>query len=163
MAKKNYVFDTNVLLHDPRAIYGFADNHIIVPIYVLEEIDNFKKEMSELGRNARQVARYLDDERAKGHLGDGVPLDAGGTIRVASSGRIHDGGGGNSRKMDDLILRVALEVRDLDRSVPTILVTKDVNMRIRGDALGLDTVRLRAGADLRRPAVRRRQRGGAVR
>jgi len=140
MAKKNYVFDTNVLLHDPRAIYGFADNHIIIPIYVLEEIDNFKKEMSELGRNARQVARYLDDERGKGHLGDGVPLEGGGTIRVASSGRIHDGGSGNSRKMDDLILRVALEVRDLDRSLPTILVTKDVNMRIRGDALGLDTV-----------------------
>ncbi|HUH02840.1 MAG TPA: PhoH family protein [Kofleriaceae bacterium] len=140
MAKKNYVFDTNVLLHDPRAIYVFEDNNIIIPIYVLEEIDNFKKEMSELGRNARQIARQLDADRAKGKLSDGVLTEKGGLIRVALGGGLEVSAGASSRKMDDLILGVALEVRDSDTNVPTILVTKDVNMRIRGDAMGLQTV-----------------------
>ena len=53
MAVKNYVLDTNVLLHDARAFYAFADNNVIIPIYVIEEIDTFKKDQSELGRNAR--------------------------------------------------------------------------------------------------------------
>ena len=63
MAVKNYVLDTNVLLHDARAIYSFADNNVIIPIYVIEEIDTFKKDQTELGRNARQVARLLDKYR----------------------------------------------------------------------------------------------------
>ena len=58
---KNFVLDTNVLLHDPRAIFQFADNTVVIPIYVLEEIDQFKKELSERGRNAREVARLLDE------------------------------------------------------------------------------------------------------
>ena len=71
--KKNFVLDTNVLLHDPRAIFQFADNNVIIPIYVLEEIDQFKKELSERGRNAREVARHLDELRADGgHLSEGV-------------------------------------------------------------------------------------------
>ena len=53
--KKNFVLDTNVLLHDPRSLFGFGDNNIVVPIYVIEEIDNFKRDLSTLGRNARQV------------------------------------------------------------------------------------------------------------
>ena len=68
MAVKNYVLDTNVLLHDPRAIFAFADNHVVIPIYVIEEIDTFKKDLSELGRNARMVARLLDEYRKEGGL-----------------------------------------------------------------------------------------------
>ena len=64
--RKNFVLDTNVLLHDPRAIFHFADNNVVIPIYVIEEIDTFKKELSELGRNARQVARCLDEFRDEG-------------------------------------------------------------------------------------------------
>src|SRR5580693_353288 len=82
--KKNYVLDTNVLLHDPRAIFRFEDNDVIVPIYCIEEIDQFKREGSERGRNARQIARLLDQLREKGgSLSSGVPLDSGGTLRVA--------------------------------------------------------------------------------
>ena len=55
--RKNYVLDTNVLLHDPRALFQFKDNNVIIPIYVVEEIDKFKRDLSELGRNARQVSR----------------------------------------------------------------------------------------------------------
>ena len=63
---KHFVLDTNVLLHDPRAIFQFADNDVVIPIFVLEEIDTFKKEASERGRNAREVARLLDELRANG-------------------------------------------------------------------------------------------------
>ena len=61
--KKNFVFATNVLLHDPDAIFKFEDNHVIIPIYVIEEIDTFKKDLSETGRNARTISRHLDELR----------------------------------------------------------------------------------------------------
>jgi len=137
---KNYVLDTNVLLHDARAFYAFADNNVIIPIYVLEEIDTFKKDQSELGRNARQVARLLDQHRSDGGLSHAQPTESGGTVRVALSKNPVKNPSYDSRSMDQRILEIALEVRDADLSIPTILVTKDVNMRIRGDALGLHTV-----------------------
>jgi PhoH-like ATPase len=139
VAVKNYVLDTNVLLHDPRALYAFADNNVVIPIYVIEEIDTFKKDQNELGRNARQVARLLDQHRADGGLANPQPLDNGGTVRVALSKNPAKNPSYDSRSMDQRILEIALEVRESDNR-PTVLVTKDVNMRIRGDALGLATV-----------------------
>jgi PhoH-like ATPase len=140
VAVKNYVLDTNVLLHDARAFYAFADNNVIIPIYVIEEIDTFKKDQSELGRNARQVARLLDQYRHDGGLSHAQPIETGGTVRVALSKNPAKNPSYDSRSMDQRILEIALEVRDADPKVPTILVTKDVNMRIRGDALGLHAV-----------------------
>ncbi len=139
MSKKYYVLDTNVLLHNPGSLFAFADNHVIIPIYVIDEIDNFKKDLSDLGRNARQVARQLDTLREGGCLSDSVALENGGTVTVALGHRSPLNPPGDSRKMDNLILEVALEVRDKNPEAMTILVTKDVNMRIRGDALGLNT------------------------
>jgi PhoH-like ATPase len=137
--RKNFVLDTNVLLHDPRAIFHFADNTVIIPIYVLEEIDHFKKELSERGRNAREVARRLDEFRNTGaHLSDGVKLDGGGRLMVALATRELPPALRASQLVDNFILGVALEVRDRDLQVPTILVTKDVNLRIRADAMGLN-------------------------
>src|SRR5579862_847309 len=82
--KKNYVLDTNVLLHDPNAIFRFEDNNVVIPIYVIEEVDQFKREGSERGRNARSIARVLDELRDRGgSLSKGVALDSGGTLRVA--------------------------------------------------------------------------------
>lgn len=140
MAIKNYVLDTNVLLHDARAFYAFADNNVIIPIYVIEEIDTFKKDQNELGRNARQVARLLDQYRSQGGLSNAQKMENGGTVRVVLPKTPQKNPSYDSRNMDQRILETALEVRDADREHPTILVTKDVNMRIRGDALGLDTV-----------------------
>jgi PhoH-like ATPase len=140
VAVKNYVLDTNVLLHDARGLYAFADNNVIIPIYVLEEIDTFKKDQSELGRNARQVARLLDQYRNEGGLSHAQPTETGGTVRVALSKNPVKNPSYDSRSMDQRILEIALEVRDTEPAVPTILVTKDVNMRVRGDALGLHTV-----------------------
>jgi PhoH-like ATPase len=139
VAVKNYVLDTNVLLHDARAIHAFADNNVVIPIYVIEEIDTFKKDQSELGRNARQVARLLDEVRHTGSLSHPQPLSTGGTVRVALSKNPPKNPSYDSRSMDQRILELALEVRDAEPQTPTVMVTKDVNMRVRGDALGLQT------------------------
>jgi PhoH-like ATPase len=136
--RKNFVLDTNVLLHDPRAIFHFDENTVIIPIYVLEEIDHFKKELSERGRNAREVARRLDEFRNNGaHLSEGVPLAGGGQLRVELATRQLPEALKASQIVDNFILGVAFEVRDRDTTAPTILVTKDVNLRIRADAMGL--------------------------
>jgi PhoH-like ATPase len=73
--KKTFVLDTNVLLHDPRALVRFEDNNVVIPIEVVEEIDRFKRDSSEKGRNARQVSRLLDGLREKGNLAEGVEID----------------------------------------------------------------------------------------
>ena len=141
MPTKNYVLDTNVLLHDPSALYSFKDNTVVIPIYVIDEIDTFKKDLSELGRNARHIARMLDGHRNNGKLSDGVPMENGGKLYVALGSRPPLNTSAPPRtRMDDMILEVALETRDKSPKTPTILVTKDVNMRVRGDALGLSTV-----------------------
>jgi PhoH-like ATPase len=136
--KKNFVLDTNVLLHDPRSIFGFADNDVIVPIYVIEEIDNFKRDLSTLGRNARQVSRYLDEFRTQGKLKEGVPLGPEkGLIRVIMAERKLSPNVADGHSIDDKILAVALEVQDRDKGRRCVFVTKDTNLRIRADALGL--------------------------
>jgi PhoH-like ATPase len=140
MARKNFVLDTNVLLHDPGAIYQFGDNTVVIPIYVLEEIDSFKKDQSDLGRNAREVSRQLDKARALGHLSEGVPIGKGGQLRVAIGKRALPDPLRAAQIVDNFILGVALEVRDAEPAIRTFLVTKDVNLRVRGDALGLATL-----------------------
>jgi PhoH-like ATPase len=137
--RKNFVLDTNVLLHDPQAIFQFADNHVILPIYVLEEVDQFKKELSERGRSAREISRRLDELRGNGaRLSEGVPIGQhGGMLRVAVGQRALPEPLRASQMVDNYILSTALEVRDAETDIPTILVTKDVNLRIRADALGL--------------------------
>ena len=78
--RKNYVLDANVLLHDPHAIFKFEDNHVVIPIYAIEESDKFKRESTERGRNARTIARVLDDLRPKdGTLSEPVDIKTGGT------------------------------------------------------------------------------------
>ncbi len=140
MAVKSYVLDTNVLLHDARSLYAFEDNNVVIPIYVIEEIDTFKKDQSELGRNARQIARLLDQYRSgEGGLSQAQPMENGGTIRVALPKSRERNPSYDSRSMDQRILETALEVRDQNPGSPVVLVSKDVNMRVRGDALGLQT------------------------
>jgi PhoH-like ATPase len=135
---KNFVLDTNVLLHDPGALYAFEDNDVVVPIYVIEEIDKFKRDMNELGRSARGVSRSLDELRAQGNLADGVELPKGGRLRVAFSTRtLERAVATTSHEVDSRIIAVALDVKDKEPDRPTILVSKDVNLRIRADVLGL--------------------------
>jgi PhoH-like ATPase len=138
--KKNYVLDTNVLLHDPHAIFKFEDNDLYLPIYVIEEIDQFKRDSNERGRNARTVSRLLDALRTKGPLSGGVPIADGGTLRVfVPQRRAELLIALNPDSGDHAILQTAIALRDSHPDVPTIFVTMDVNLRIRGDALGLST------------------------
>src|SRR5256712_12360300 len=79
---KNYILDTNVLLHDPDSLLNFAENNVLLPIEVIEEIDRFKRESTELGQNARTVSRMLDGFRGAGRLSEGVELPNGGHLRI---------------------------------------------------------------------------------
>ena len=78
--RQTFVLDTNVLLHDPRAIFTFGDSEVVLPIYVVEELDQFKKAVNGLGRNARAFARELDELRKNGRLSDGVALGEHGGL-----------------------------------------------------------------------------------
>jgi len=135
--KKNFILDTNVLLHDPKAITAFGDNDVVIPIYVIEETDRFKKELSELGRNARVVSRLIDEYRRTGALRDGVALPTGGTLRVMFASKELPADLGNSLTMDNKILGVSLSIRELEPDKQTILITKDTNLRIKADVLGI--------------------------
>jgi PhoH-like ATPase len=136
--KKTYVLDTNVLLHDPQSLFAFEDNDVVIPIYVIEEVDTFKKDMSELGRNARQVARHLDAMRQQGKLSEGIPNESGGRLFVAYTSReLQREFFADGHMADNRILATALEVKQKNKDKPTVFVTKDIALRIRADALGV--------------------------
>ncbi|GMV41863.1 MAG: ATPase [Myxococcales bacterium] len=135
--KKNFILDTNVLLHDVRAIFAFEDNNVCIPIYVIEELDTFKKDISELGRNAREVSRQLDRFREQGRLSDGVTLPSGGRLQVLFTQERLPEAFAVAHAADNAILAVALDLAKREPHCPTIFVTKDTNLRIRADALGI--------------------------
>ena len=139
---KNFVLDTNVVLHDPQAITKFGDNTVVIPIYVVEEVDNFKKQLNELGRAARQFSRTLDDFRMMGNLAHGVKMPNGGVIRVIAADRKYmpaDNIATSKNSPDTLIMSVALRVQAEEPDVPCIFITKDTNLRIRADGMGLQS------------------------
>jgi PhoH-like ATPase len=171
---KTFVLDTNVIIHDPNAIFAFEESKVVIPLPVIEELDHFKRESGERGRAARLVARRLDEFRAKGKLINGVWLDNGSELRVAmveangtmpaylqsviqeyrpislehgfkngkttipklqdSNGYIHPG---FINTKDNLILGVALHL--LKRGENVVFITKDINLRIKAEAIGLET------------------------
>ena len=134
---KHFVLDTNVLLHNPAALYMFDDNEVVIPFSVLEELDDFKGRNDDVGRNAREVIRQLDSLRAKGKLPEGVKWNGhGGTIRVDFS---HDERPAALRDNmpDNRIIAVAWQLQKAGQHA--ILITKDINVRIKSDALGIHT------------------------
>lgn len=133
--RKNYVLDANILLHDPESIFHFADNTVIIPVCIIGEIDRFKKEMTDRGYNARAVARLLDGLRGERRLSEGVPLDNGGLLRVHCDAE--DAAANGQRHGDQEVLRVARAVKEAEPATPVVIVTKDINLRIRADAAGL--------------------------
>ncbi len=137
-SKKVFVLDTNVLLHDPQAIFHFQEHDIIIPIVVIEEIDNFKKDQTEVGRNARSISRQMDKLRARGSLSQGVVLDGGGTLKVDVNSYQNDVGFFtlDKHKADNQILACARALLKT-RKEKVVLVTKDTNLRIKADAVGL--------------------------
>ena len=137
---KNYILDTNVLLHDPNSLFSFQDNLVLVPIEVIEEVDRFKRESSELGQSARTVSRMLDGLRQQGSLSEGVSLPNGGRLRIIFHKKPRGKNGstnGNGHNVDSRIVASALEIRKGSPKIATVLVTKDINLRIKADAFGL--------------------------
>ena len=138
MSNKTFVLDTNVLLHDHTSIESFADNTVVLPMPVIEELDKFKKETNELGRNARGVIRRLDNLREHGRLGEGVRMDNGGTLRIISGNRPAPDSGLEEDIPDNKIIRVAYWLHKQGERV--FFVSKDINARIKADALGLEVM-----------------------
>jgi len=137
---KTFVIDTNVLLHNPNALFAFQDNNVVIPLAVIEEIDNQKKRQDEIGRNARITSRFLDELRFQGKLSEGVPLQKGGTLRVELNHKEMTSypEGLDPQKYDNRILFLTHNLSK-ELSDPVILVTKDLNLRIKADVLGLST------------------------
>jgi len=126
----NYILDTNILLHDPRALYHFKNNNIVIPFGVIEEIDRFKKDQSDLGQHAREVCRQLDKLRGRGSLADGIRLDSGGVVRVIMTEH-------SEISVDKQVIELAAKLQQQDKSIQSVILTKDINLRIRADINGV--------------------------
>ena len=138
--QKVYVLDSSVLLHDPNAIFRFQESDVVIPFVVLEEIESKKRLMENVGRAAREAIRHLDRLRGVGQLSQGILLPNGGRVRIELNHYSNDVLPLNSDMAlaDNRILAVSLSL-SREESRPVILVTKDIAMRVKGDALGILT------------------------
>src|SRR5699024_9608770 len=143
-APKIFVLDTNVLLHDANCLFMFKEHDVFIPMIVLEELDNQKKGLSEVARNARQVSRYLDGIVQGQNMAKGLALDILGhreaqgklflqTQALDAQLPIHLPVG----KADNAILYIVRSLQDKHRDKEVILVSKDINIRLKAKALGL--------------------------
>jgi PhoH-like ATPase len=138
--RKVYLLDTSVLLHRPEAIFSFGRNQVVIPVVVLDELDNFKRGSMEINRNARQVIGLFDELRTRGAIFEGVDLDNGGCLKVETElGRDTKGllPKGFENSADNCILATALGIKKSSDQRKVVLVTKDINMRVKAEALGL--------------------------
>jgi PhoH-like ATPase len=145
-ASKLFVLDTNVLMHDPTSLFRFEEHDIFVPMMTLEELDNNKKGVSEVARNARQASRYLDElvSKAQGRIDQGIALKrhdadtASGRLYLQTEA-IDDAVPASlpTSKADNHIIGVVATLAQMHRDRHVILVSKDINMRIKARALGL--------------------------
>ncbi|MDD5504083.1 MAG: PhoH family protein [Candidatus Omnitrophica bacterium] len=136
--KKIFVLDTNVMLHNSASLLAFADNEVVIPIEVIEELDEFKKDHDEKGRNAREAIRQLDTFRRKGKLGNGVATENGGLIRVIANMDLSPAIrelGLSPNVADNRILMTAYLLQSQQMKV--IFVSKDINARVKADAIGI--------------------------
>ncbi len=137
--RKHFVLDTNVLLHNPNAIFKFEEHEVVIPMTVIEELDTFKKNNDERGRNARAVIRALDRLRSQGQLFEGVRWnEQGGSIRIDRGDMFLERAlprGLDPNKPDNRILAVAYTMHLSGKR--TIFISKDINARVKGDSLEL--------------------------
>lgn len=136
---KYFVLDTNVLLHNPESLYAFKENTVVIPIFVVEELDQFKRYTDKKGKHARDVLRQIDQILHKGLIKNGAKIKSGGKLLIPVDVNTHffEHNDMNPSLMDNKILNVAWSLKQEGKHV--IFVTKDVNARIKGEALGLST------------------------
>lgn len=135
---KTFVIDTNVLIHRPDAILSFRDSEIIVPMWVLEELDRLKTFSDERGRNARQAIRFLDESGRHGNLADGVRIENGSVLKVVSTLPDETPNDFLQDKADNKIILTAWQVQNAGGRV--FFVSKDINARVKATALGIKAV-----------------------
>lgn len=132
--RKTYILDTNVLLHDPKSLFSFQDNEVVIPLVVLDELDKKKSGHDEVARHARMVCRSLDEMRALGSLHEGIMTEDGGTIRVELNHKDKTPSDLDPSRVDNRIISVALGTME-NNTQKVIVVTKDINLRVKCDAL----------------------------
>jgi PhoH-like ATPase len=135
--RKIFIVDTSVLLYDKSSIHSFPENDVIIPLVALDELDRFKEKKGITGESARYVNRYLDDLRKNGSLHSGVELENGQTISVALNGYDEVPPGLNGDDADNKMISLALKLTKECDDQQVILVTKDINFRVKCDALGI--------------------------
>ncbi|MCO5142113.1 MAG: PhoH family protein [Oligoflexia bacterium] len=137
--KKIFIIDTNVVLFDPHAVFKFAEHDVVIPIVVVEEVDRFKRDMSENGRNARTFSRVIDELRAQGALSKGIPLKSGGKliIDIGNTEKIPELPDLDLTKADNQMLALAKKLSRDRKEKEVIFVSKDINLRIKADACGV--------------------------
>jgi PhoH-like ATPase len=137
---KNYILDTNVLIHFPGSIHTFADNHVIIPLICLEELDNLKKKEGILGYHAREAIREINKVRQYGDIRKGVKLPGGGTLRVEMNhmNPVDIPDGVDLNKNDNKIILMALNLKRESKNISTILVTKDLCVAIKAESLEIE-------------------------
>jgi PhoH-like ATPase len=135
--KKTFVLDTNVLLFDPMAIQKFGANEIYIPLIVVEELDRFKKDQNENGRNARMFSRIVDEYRRQGSVTKGIKLENGGTLVITIDQMTSsiDDSVIDLTINDNRILATALSLKEQGKNV--LVVSKDINLRLKADIIGL--------------------------
>ncbi|EQD45177.1 PhoH family protein, partial [mine drainage metagenome] len=143
--KRIYALDTNVLLHDPTALFRFEEHDVFIPMKVLEELDEKKNGSSELARNARQASRFFNElieGAGRGGINGGLPLRNPGGVSLGRSdarGKLwfqSKPGNGNGSP-DNQILGAVLALREAQPDTPVVLVSKDINLRIKAGIQGL--------------------------
>ena len=138
--KKTYILDTNVFLTNANSVYEFRNNDIVVPLKVLDEIDKHKKRQDGVGLNARMIIRILDDLRTKGNLHKGVRIQKGkGILSVRGYDTEDLPIGCDIESADNEILTTALTEMKHNPKRKVILVTRDINMRVKCDSLEIKT------------------------
>lgn len=137
---KNYVIDTNVMIHDPNFMYKFSDNNVVIPILCIEELDNLKKRDGLVGFNARTVAKELQRLMGKGDISKGIKLRSGGHLWVELGCHNTDilPQGIDLDKNDSRIIAVVMNLQEKNSSIHSVLVTKDVYMHIKAKAIGIE-------------------------
>jgi len=138
--KKKYILDTNVFLTNAKSIFEFKNNDIIIPLKVIDEIDKHKKRQDGVGLNARSIIRILDSLRAKGNLHKGVRLGKGKGILSVRGYDVEDlPRGCDIQSADNEIITTAITEHKKDPKRKVVVVTRDINMRVKCDSLGIPT------------------------
>lgn len=144
-SRKIFIVDTSVLLYDMKSIHSFEGNTVVIPVMVLDELDRFKDKQSLLGTSARYVNRFLDDLRAYGNLEEGINVsnlldfEVDQEVRVDLSETLPEGFPTSWKRDrgDNMILACALNVKAMNPDATVKIVTKDINLRVKADSLGV--------------------------